>query len=254
MAPENDGGAIGNAGGSGTDQRPAWMDSLPDAHKQNEAFKAFKEPAEAWNKFDSLLKAEGSSVVIPGDKATDAERAAFFGKIGRPETPDKYSITKPENLPETVTYNPEIEAAAKEVFHKAGLSDAQAKQLYGWFFQTVAAGEAARTAEEVKATETAVNSLKDEWKGDEFKINSELAARAFKKFGGDKPEVEAFIRDSKINGVSLGDHPMFLRVFAAIGKAIADDSLNTGRGGGGGELSDEEKAKARFPKTTFPKT
>jgi len=248
----NDGGAGGNAGGTGTVDRPAWLDSAPDAYKNNEAFYQFTEPVKFYEKADALLKAESSMVVVPGEKATDEERAAFYGKLGRPETADKYTITKPADLPEGLAYSPEVEAAFKGFAHKAGFSDGQAKATYDWYYGLVRAGHAQQQKGEKEATEAAINTLKDEWKGDAFQINSELAKRAFQKFGGDKPEILKFIQDSKINDVALGDHPIFLRVFAEIGKAIADDSLSgAGRGGGGGEMSDEEKAKARFPNTKF---
>ena len=248
---EDDGGGTSNAGGGGTVEYPGWMASLPDAYKKHEGFSKFTEPAQAWQKFDSLLQAEGKSVVIPDEKATDADRAAFFTKLGRPETADKYTITKPEGLPETVTYSPELEAAAKQVFHKFGFNDAQAKGVYGWFFESVKAGEAARVAAEQKAFETAVNQLKDEWKGDEFNANVEIAHRGWKKFTEGNADAEKFIKETEVGGVALGDHPVFLRIFSKIGKAIADDSAAGDRGGAGGEQSEEAKAKARFPKTQW---
>lgn len=245
---QNDGGG-NNAGGSGNDSRPQWLDSLPDAHKQNQTFYGFKEPAQAWDKFDSLLKAEGNSVVIPGEKATDEERAAFYQRIGRPETPDKYTINRPADFPEAITYSAESEAAFKQQAHKAGLSDAQAKDLYGWYCGMAKQGYEKFQQDQARATEESVNKLKDEWKGDAFKINTEKAARAFKRFGGENPEVQQFIEGKIVDGVKLGDHPVFLKVFAQIADAISDDTASGRNAGASGEMSDEEKAKARFPNT-----
>ena len=246
----NNGGASGNAGGSGTVVRPAWLDSAPDAYKNNETFYQFTEPAKFYEKADALIKAEKDMVVVPGEKATDAERVAFYTKLGRPETADKYSITKPADLPEGIEYSADVEAAFKKVAHEKGLSDTTAKEIYGWYWDLVKTGHVQSKFTEKAATEKAVNTLKDEWKGDAFKVNSELAKRAFAKFGGDTPEVIKFRDDTMIDGVRLGDHPTFLKIFAAIGKTISDDSLSAGgRGGAGGEQSDEEKAKARFPAT-----
>jgi len=246
----NDGGAPGDAGGTGTVERPAWLDSAPDAYKNNESFYQFAEPVKFYEKADALIKAEKDMVVVPGEKATDEERAAFYGKLGRPETADKYTITKPADLPVGLQYSLEVETAFKQFAHKSGFSDAQAKATYDWYYGLIKAGHAQQLKAEQEATDAVINTLKDEWKGDAFKTNSELAKRAFQKFGGDKPEILKFIQDSKINGVALGDHPVFLRVFAEIGKAIADDSMSGGgRGGAGGEMSDEEQAKARFPNT-----
>ena len=203
-------------------------------------------------KVTDLNKRLENALFVPGEQATDAERAAFYGKLGRPETADKYTITKPADLPEGIKYSPDAEAAFKAFAHKSGFSDAQAKSTYDWYYGLVKAGHAQQLKAEKEATDVAVNALKDEWKGDTFKVNTELATRVFKKFGGDKPEALKFIQDTKINGLALGDHPIFLKVFAEIGKAISEDTLNAGgRSGFGGEKSDEEKAKARFPNTTF---
>jgi len=246
----NDGGASGNAGGSGTVDRPAWLDSAPDAFKNNESFYQFTEPVKFYEKADALIKAEKDMVVVPGEKATDEQKAAFYTKLGRPEAADKYSITKPADLPEIIAYSPEVETAFKDFAFKNGIPDAQAKEIYSWYWGLVKNGHAQQEQATQQANEAAVNKLKDEWKGDTFKVNTELATRAFKKFGGDSEEVSKFITESKVDGVPLGNHPMFLKVFASIGQAISDSSLGDGgRGGGTGELSDEDKAKARFPNT-----
>lgn len=250
MTESKDGGGNANAGGSGNDQAPAWLASMPDDLKADKTLAQFPTIGDAGKELVRLKGFEGQAIVIPGEKATDAERAAFYTKLGRPETADKYTIAKPADLPEGVPYNPEIEGVFKQFAFEKGIPDATAKEIFAWYWNGVKTGHEKQQQVEVAANEAAINQLKDEWKGDTFKVNTELAARAFKKFGGDKPEVVKFIEETKVNGLPLGNHPMFLRVFAAIGQAIADDSMSAGgRGGGGGELSDEEKAKARFPNT-----
>lgn len=252
MGTENDGGANGNAGGSGADQRPSWMASLPDDLKSDPVLAQFPSIGDASKALIGYKSSEGKTITIPGEDATEEQRQAFYGKIGRPETADKYTISKPTDLPEGIEYAPEIEAVFKEFAYKNGWTDAQAKEAYSWYWGLVKNGYAAREQQTIQATEAAVNKLKDEWKGDAFKVNSELATRAFKKFGGDSEEVTKFITEAKVDGVTLGNHPTFLKVFAAIGKAISDSSLGDGgRDGGGRELTDEEKAKARFPNTKF---
>ena len=250
MVENNDAGGNNDGGGSGAVEYPGWMASLPDAHKTNERFAAFKEAPAIWDKFDSLLQAEGKAITIPDEKATDMERAAFYTKLGRPETADKYSITKPSELPEDIPYSPEIETAFRQFAFEKGLSDTTTKDIYDWYWGLVKTGYEKQVKTDLEATEAGINTLKDQWKGDTFAINSELAKRAFKKFGGETPEIKDFIENTKVKGVALGNHPVFLKVFAAIGKSISEDSLNIGdRGVMGGELSDEEKAKARFPAT-----
>lgn len=257
MADGDGGVKITMPDGTTVDQ-PQWMASLPDAHKQNPNFAQFKEAPLVWDRFDKLLKAEGSMITIPGEGASEAERAAFYGKLGRPETPDKYSIAKPGDLPEGIPYTPEGEKAFREQMHKLGVSDAHAKATWDWYWGMSKQGfamhqkaEADKAKAEEQATEAALNTLKGEWKGDDFKVNSELATRAFKKFAGDSIEANKLIAETKINGVALGDHPVFLKLFHAIAKAVGDDQMHPGGGGGQGGGSDEEKAKSRFPNTKW---
>jgi len=252
MALDGDGGTNqGNAGGNGSDQIPSWMSSLPDGFKTNDVLAKFPTIGDAAKELITFKTSEGKKITIPGEDATEEQRQAFYQKLGRPEAAEKYTITKPADLPESIEYPKEIEVAFKEFAFNNGMTDAQATKAYNWYWGLVKNGYEAREQETVKATEAAVNKLKDEWKGEQFKVNTELATRAFKKFGGDSDEIKKFITEAKVDGVVLGNHPTFLKVFAAIGKTISDSSLSGGRDGGGRDLSDEDKAKSRFPNTKF---
>lgn len=114
-----------------------------------------------------------------------------------------------------------------------------------------AKAEQDRQASEKDALDKAINTLKDTWKGDEFAKRVERAHRAFTKFGGD--EGKAFLEETKIGDLKLGDHPVFLKLFAAVADAISEDTMaDGGRGGGGdGVKTDEQKAQGRFPNTKF---
>lgn len=242
--------AGGDKGGDkgGTVELPKWMSSLPDAYKEDARFSKFEEPSKAWDKFATLLDAEGKMIAIPDEKATDEDRAAFYTKLGRPEKAEAYNITKPENLPDGIPYNPELESAFKSFAFDKGLSDKTTGELWGWYHDLIIKGWNDQQKTEQAAFEGTVNALKDEWRGDAFKVNTEIAHRAFVKFGGD--EAKAFLEETKIGNIAIGDHPMFLKIFNAIGKAISDDSAHPGGGDTGGEeKSEEEKARDFFSKS-----
>lgn len=257
--------AGGVEGGENNNPEPQpWLTSVPEPLRGHEAFKGLAKQSDVFQKFVDLSEKSNGSVTIPGDKATDEERAAFYTKLGRPEAADKYSFTKPEDLPADIPYSPELETAFKQFAHKINLTDAQAKELYNWYHKDLVIPAHAKANEDSAATAAAqkaeldksINTLKDVWKGDEFKVNVDTAFRAFKAVAGKaeiSEEATKFLEDTKVNGISLGNHPVFLKMFAAIGKTITDDSFSSEKGGNKGELSDEEKAKAMFPKT-YPKT
>jgi hypothetical protein len=231
---ENDGGTgSGNAGGSGTVEFPAWMASLPDAHKQNPGFAQFKEAPQVWDKLDTLLKAEGKSVMIPGENATEEERIAFFKKIGRPEDADKYEVAKPTDWPADLPYDAEGEKWFKGIALKHNLTTAQAKGLFmdymGEMKTRIASvktdQETARHAEETRKQENrekAIGELKKEWPNESYQANLTLAQRAVEHFGG--ADLKQFFEDKP----ELGDSIPLIKVFAAIGKALGEDTLKGG--------------------------
>jgi hypothetical protein len=246
VAEGGDAGSVAGEGGdAGAVQTPSWMNSAPDAFKRNENFAKFSEASEFYAKADELLKAEGSMLTIPGEDATPEEKDAFAQKMGRPETAEGYEFGKPADWPEGVDYNSDLEAGFREMAFNANLPADQAKGILDWY-NKISLEEHNAT---VAATEKAINELKDKWKGDDFKVNTELAHRAFKQYGGDKEE--EFFKSSMVDGVPLGSHPIFLEVFAGIAKTIGDDKTGMGREGNMGEKSEEEKARARFPATKF---
>jgi len=250
--------AGGNEGGENAVERPAWLDSAPDAYKNNEAFYGFKQPADFYGEMDSYLKAKGNMVVVPGDNATDEERKAFYTRIGVPEAPDKYEF---DDL-KVEQYTADADKMFRELMLNSQVPKNAAKGVHKAFVDMIKQGaemnakaEADRKVAEQKALDDSVNALKDTWKGEEFKTNTELAHRSFSKVlewaGISEADGKKFVEETKIGGVALGDHPMIIRMFHAIQSKIADDSMTGGRGGSGGEQSEEEKAKARFPNTKF---
>ena len=251
---ELDGGATEDAGEKNVEFQP-WMDSLPDAHKKNESFAQFKEPSDAWNKFDSFLKAEGNTLVIPGEGATDEDRSAFLNKLGRPGTPEEYQLTKPENMPESLQYSEDTEKVFRSVFHEAGLNDTSAQKLWGKYHEMAIEGQKVQDQAVKEAGEKAINDLKDVWVGDKFNQNVEIAHRAFKglfESPEDQAAATAFLADTKVGNLEIGNHPMFLKLFHRVGSIIGDDRMNFGNdiGKGTGE-SEEEQARKMFPNTKF---
>ena len=235
---------------NGGEKAPAWTAQLDKDLQGNERLTQFKTIGEMGKTFLELEGKSKNAVYVPGEKSTDEDRAAFYAKLGRPESPDKYSYTRPSDLPDAIPYNAEVESAYKKLFFDVGLSDTQAKTITETHLNLAKQGLEIQQKAEKEATEKAINTLKDEWRGDLFKENSELAVRAFRELGGGE-EAKQFIENTKIGGLALGDHPMFLKIFANIGKKITDDSINSGRDGHKGELSAEDQAKARFPNTKF---
>ena len=243
--------------GTNTGSDLGWRSALPDDLKNHELIKDYTKPGDAIQDFVKLKTEAASMIKVPGENATEADRAAFFNTLGRPETAEQYTFTKPENLPDGMTYDENLETAFKGIFHEVGLSDTAAAKLWGKYHEMAANGYQTQQKNQKEALDKAVGELKNEWQGDQFKSNTEIAHRAFTKVFDDETkqsEAKAFIEETMVNGLALGNHPMFLKIFHQIGSFISDDRLGTGKGDGiRGGLSDEEAARRRFPNTNFDK-
>jgi hypothetical protein len=242
-----------NNGGGNVGEMPAWMSSMPDAYKQNDGFAKFGEASDAYAKFDDLLKAEGNALVIPGEDATDEDRNAFYSKMGVPETPDAYEIGKPADMSEGMEYSEELEAWYKGFAHQNHLSADQAKSMFDGYNQMMGEAYKAELVAEKAAIEKAENTLKDAWPGDAYAENKEIAHRGFKRFSGDseaeQKEAHDFINNTIVDGVLLGDHPVFQKLFHRLGVQTQDDKFSGERSGVDVALDDEAKARKRFPTT-----
>ncbi len=244
-----------NKGGSGGQvQRPAWLDSAPDAFKNNEAFYQFAEPKQFYEKADALIKAEKNMLVVPDKNAKPEDVAAFYAKLGRPDKPEGYSITKPADLPEDVPYDQNFETAFRQYAFEQGFTKAQAESAYAWYYGLVKNGAAVQKQQIEKAQTDGINALKNEWK-DSFDGNKKIANIALKKFIKDEKAADDLLANAKIGNVRLGDHPTFMKVFYEIGKATLSDTELTGKDGGGGGAqgggdADTKAATVMFPSMT----
>ncbi len=154
----------------------------------------------------------GGSVRIPATDAKPEEWDKFYGKLGRPETPDKYAPVMPD-LPEGFAWDEGQTKSFFEAAHKTGLTPQQAQALVDWYAEdqkgVLKAGESA-----IAEAETA---MKAEWKA-AYPKNLGLAKAASNWLG--VTEV--------LDQTGLGNHPTILKAFAKLGKALAEDGVISG--------------------------
>ncbi len=215
----------GNAGQPGAEgnQTPGWIAQLPDDLKTNQTFTSFKtigDLAKAHLETTGRVKEfEGkvaNSIPKLSDKSTPEEKAAFYKALGRPEKAGEYEFPKGEG----VEHDPKMIEWARTVFHGANLTKDQAaviSQAWDGFIAGMVKSEEETTQNAMKEAET---KLKDEWKAD-YDKNIELTKRAFKKFSG--TELNTFLEET-----GIGNHPILIKAFHAIGKAMGEDTSPAG--------------------------
>ena len=148
---------------------------------------------------------------------------------------EDYDVRLPEDLPAALRDDAEGGPLRRDflaAMHQAGASTEVVQAALDWYYGTAAAG---LTRQEETATESraeAEATLRAEWGGDHER-NLALARRAAAAFGDDG--FVDFLESQEAAGVKLGDHPAFLKAFAAIGRAMGEDRPLTGAGEAGGQ-------------------
>lgn len=231
---------LNQAGGDGGGGANTFLTSLPEDLRAEPSLATFKDPATLAKSYVEAQKLIGHArVAIPGDKASPAEWEAFYNKIGRPETADKYETYVLKDDKGNVVYQPEEKEAAdlKKFFHSMGLTAKQARQMQEYsakyFHENMTAAEFARA----QSAQQAQQALKQAW-GDKFDQNVDTARATIKKFAGeDAEEILKFMDES-----GLGNNVPLVKLMAKIGESIMEDR---GHRGGGDTLpvTDETRAK-----------
>ena len=119
-----------NQGGPEPFDNSAFLESLPEAHREKPWAKEFKDQEGFIKSFEDTKAALSRRPAgIPDANATDEVKAAYHKARGVPESADLYEL---EALPEG--YEPteadtKFRSDIKQIFHKANLDPAQAKSV-----------------------------------------------------------------------------------------------------------------------------
>lgn len=190
-----------------------WYGEVDEATSAYITNKAWKGPGDLLTSYRNLEKHLGGSkdiISLPGADADETEIGEFYGKLGRPDSADKYTLQAPEGA------DKELLGWYRETAHKLGLTDSQAKALYAEYS---ALGEARSTqaAEHAQVqAEAEIASLRTEW-GKAFDSQIAAGRNAVKALGLSAEKVAEY--ESK-----LGTGEM-LRLFATLGSRMGESSF-----------------------------
>lgn len=130
----------------------------------------------------------------------------------QPVAPEKYEFTAPEG----VVLDAEAVAAFEPVAREMNLTNEQAQKLVELQTQFVQKQQQ-QWDQTVESWVSAIKTDK-EIGGEALKQNITLAQRAISEYG--TPELQAALDSTR-----MGNHPELVRVFARIGKAMAEDTF-----------------------------
>jgi hypothetical protein len=183
--------------GTGTGQTTAggtppasWRDSLPDALKVHEALKGFEKVEQLAQRY-----------VDVHDKVPQV-----------PASPDKYAL-------EGIKASDAVLKSYREMAHKAGMTEAQAKAGFEYWAglatsQRQAAQQAAEAAAKTASAE-AETKLKADWAAN-YDANMAKAKETLKRFGGDE-----FVQFLDTSG--LGNNPTMAKFLLEVRKVMSED-------------------------------
>lgn len=210
-----------NAGGEGTDNTGAadvfnWVpEDYREEYKNDETLKQFTSQDAFIKAMLDDRKANGTAIKLPGADATEEEWGKFYDKLGRPESPEAYGLTK--ELPEGLDFSEELYDGFIKNIHEAGLSKKQADKIYTWYNNKsaeMAKGLTARIeASYKKSVDDAVVSLKKEW-GTDYQKNLDNAVAMANKFLS--PATKQYL-----NATKLGNNPLLIKDFYNLSKQVS---------------------------------
>lgn len=199
-----------------------WYSGIKDENARNwTAAKGWKDPAAAAESAYNLEKLlghdrAGKTLVLPDDKATPEQVAAFRTKLGVPEKPDGYKLPVPEGD------SGEFAKTAATWFHEAGVPAKAAEVLAAKFNEHNQAIETQRLEAFEAQAQLDMTALKGEW-GAGYDKQVELARRAATNFLPAKDAEERAETLSKIEQ-AIGTGAM-MRLFAQIGSGLSEATM-----------------------------
>lgn len=164
------------------------FDGLSDDNRRVAEAKGWDSPDKIVESYRNLEAKIGDSLRPPADDASPEEWQAFYGRLGRPDAPDGYEFTMPQDLAEDFPYDAESAGRFAQWAHEAGLTPRQAQNLHDRFVQDMNGQFAATGEERMAAVDKAHDALVEAWgepSTERYQRSVELANRALRELGGD---------------------------------------------------------------------
>lgn len=160
-------------------------------------------------------KTNGEAIKLPGTDASDEDWTKVYNKLGRPETPEGYGLSK--ELPEGLEFDEGMFNEFTQNIHEAGLSKKQAEKIYAWYNKKSAEVNKEITAKieasYKKSVDDAVVELKKEW-GTDYQKNLDSAVAMANKFLS--PATKQYL-----NATKLGNNPLLIKDFYNLSKQVS---------------------------------
>ena len=196
-------------------------DLLPEDLRGDDSLKVIKNLPDLAKRTVNAVKMVGKDkVVVPTDKSTPEEVAAFWETVGKknpamakPGAPEEYTADIPEGMKGIFT--DEKVAGIKKVAHEIGITQNQFESYLKYEMESAAASADSNAAEERRVQDEITLALKQEWGAaydERLHVAKRLVAEAF---GNSKEEELNFLQ-------KFGNDPDFIRFSATVGSRLVE--------------------------------
>lgn len=227
--PGNGGAPEGGAPSSsnpppGGDPRADFLSAIPEEYHQSAALQDYSSIGDLVKSHVEQQKMLGvpaeQLLKMPGPESTEEQRAEFFAKLGRPDTPDDYGLAKPDDWPEDLPFDNEAAGEFSKKAHELGLTKEQAQGIMNWY-NGKSRGDWEGAMNQAKEGVAQMEArLKQEF-GAAYEERVNLGKEALKQYGD--PEFVEFLETT-----GLGNHPAMVKTMAKVAMALKDDGLLEG--------------------------
>lgn len=166
-----------------------------------------------------------NAIIRPGKNASPEEVSAYRKALGIPEKIEEYEF--PELSADKLT--PEVKesrAAWAKRFHDLSIPKEVAKSLLQLVGEDAVKFKEAQVNADKEFAKQSENALRAEWKGDEYDKNKNFANRAFSELASRAGiPVEVLTKLETKDGRFLMDRPELVKLFAVIGREMAEGTL-----------------------------
>lgn len=152
--------------GEGDKAQPWWSGITEEPVREYMKAKNYANPEEAaraaWSA-NKMFQESGRSdaLIAPKADAKPEEWDAFYTKLGRPESPDKYDLKIPEGTP----VDENLLKVGKGIFHKLGATPARAQEAFNEWQNFVVESNKAQLEAENTQNGTELAALEKTWGG-----------------------------------------------------------------------------------------
>ena len=195
----------------------SWKDSISEDYRNDPSIEKFTEIDALAKSYINATKMIGQDkIVIPTKNSTEEAWDEAYIKLGRPESPDKYSFDVKSDV---VTMDEGAIKSFAEQSHKLGLNNKQAAGILDFYKNNMEGSAQQAKIDTQTAQAQSEQELRQEW-GRDFEGKVKQAGALAK--ANINPEV---LDMTLSNGIRLGDHPEIIKGFQKIAEMMSEDKI-----------------------------